>query len=389
MTDQTVGKENTTPYTIQVTEPESWKRAIKVSVDQGFFDEEYAKNLLKARKKHARPGFRKGKVPMAMVEKDLGGEVRMETLDEIIPKAYQTAMVEHKLYPVSDPVLDDLKFEEGSPIVLDLSVEIRPEIEATGYNDLSLTERKAELADGAVDEILERLRDSRATWDKVDRPAAKDDKAKIDITPMGEDGKPDTTKTVPDYGFDIGAEGNFDEFNEALTGAVVGDERDITVVYPDDYFTEELKGKTVAYHVTVKEIEEKTLPELDDAFASGLKDGQTLLELRAKTREELQAEETRKMEQQTNDEIIDLLIEKNPVDLPPTLVNQYLDSGVQEFKSRSEGMGRPVSDEDIAQYREGGREAAQRSIKAMLIMESIRRQEKNRDRQGRNQQPYR
>jgi trigger factor len=132
----------------------------------------------------------------------------------------------------------------------------------------------------------------------------------------------------------------------------------------------------VAYHVTVKEIEEKTLPELDDAFASGLKDGQTLLELRAKTREELQAEETRKMEQQTNDEIIDLLIEKNPVDLPPTLVNQYLDSGVQEFKSRSEGMGRPVSDEDIAQYREGGREAAQRSIKAMLIMESIRRQEK-------------
>lgn len=376
MTDQTSAKENHSPYSIQVTAPESWKRQIKVNVDQRFFDGEYAKNLREARKKHARPGFRKGKVPMGMVEKDLGGEVRMQTLDDIIPKAYETAMVEHKLHPVSDPVLENMKMDEGEPIELDLSVEVRPQIEPVGYNELPLTERKAELPDGAVDEIMERLRESRAVWEKVDRPANDGDRANIDITPLSETGEADPAKKVENYAFEVGADGNFDEFNAALKGAVAGDHREITVTYPDDYFTAELKGKTMSYQLEVREVAEKILPTLDDAFAANLLDGQTLLELRAKTRTELQNEEDEKVKQEINDEVLDLLIERNPVDLPPSLVNQYLDAGVKDFKSRAEGMGREVGDAEMAAYREGGRETAKKSLKAMLITEAIRRHEK-------------
>ena len=310
-----------------------------------------------------------------MVEQDMGPEVRMQALDDIIPKVYQAAMVEHKLVPVSDPVLENLKMDEGEPISLDLTVEIRPDVEAKDYNDLPLTEYSDSLEDGAVDEVLKRLQESRAIWNAVDRESRDGDKVMVDIVPEGEDGEPDLEKKVEDYPFEVGVEGNFEAFNDALSGVKAGDERSISVVYPDDYFSEDLRGKSMTYQATVKAVQEKSLPEMDDAFASSMADGQTLLELRAKTRDELLSEKKRQNQQRTRDQITDLLIERNAVELPPSLVNQYLDSAVEELKSRNAASGREIGDEEIAAYREGGREAAERTLRAMILLDSVRTQE--------------
>ncbi len=363
------------PYKTTVSSPESWKRVLDVEIDRDYFDGEYRKNLRLARKQHVRPGFRKGKVPLEMVEKDLGGEVRMDTLEAVVPRAYQAAVVEHALHPVTDPVMQDLKMDESEPVKVSLAVEIRPEIEAADYDDLPLTSREPELAENAVEETLNQLAASRAVWDVVERPAAAGDQLKVDITPLDEAGERQADQVAEDYSFEVGAEGNFAEFDEAMTGASAGDEREVSVSYPDDYVNEQLQGRTVTYHIVLKAVSEKSEPVIDDAFAASLKDGQTLLELRATVREELMAEETKKVEAASREQIVDLLVERNPVELPPSLIERYLDSSVEQMKQRSQYMGRPASDDDVKAFRESGRPQAERSLKAMIILESIRRKE--------------
>ena len=364
-----------TPFKMTISAPETWKRVLAVEIDRDYFDGEYQKNLRLARKQHVRAGFRKGKVPLNMVEKDLGGEVRMDTLEAVVPKAYQAAIVEHKFVPVTDPVMDDLSMDDGEPVKISLAVEIRPEIEAKDYDDLPLTPREPALAEGAVEETLQRLSDSRGVWNHVEREAESGDQVKVDITPLDESGQPEEEKAAKDYTFEIGAEGNFPEFDEAMIKAKAGDEREVKVTYPDDYSNEELRGTTVTYKIAVGEVLEKAVPIVDDAFAASLKEGQTLLELRGNIRDELLAEEKKKTEYEAREEIVNLLIERNSVDLPPSLVERYLDSSVEQMKQRSAYMNQPVTDEQLAELRVSGRPQAERSIRAMVILESIRRQE--------------
>ncbi len=371
----TAANEATAPFKTTVESPESWKRVIHVEITADHFQSTYAAKLREARKSHVRPGFRKGKVPMAMVEQDLGGEVRMDTLDALMPKAYQAAMVEHGFWPVSDPQLDDLKMDEGEPVTLDLSVEVRPEVEARDYDDLPLTTRSAELEDDAVDKALERIREGRSTWETVERAAASGDQVRVDITPLDDAGEPEADKLVEGYQFEVGNENNFDVFNEALDGAAVGDDREATVTYPDDYATEELKGRTVTYRLTLREVKERNAPELDDAFASSMEEGQTLLELRKKIRDELMKEAERKVDFETREEIVDKLLERNEVDLPPAMVSEYLDSSVEEMKQRATMYGQTMTAEQIAGYRETAKPDAERTLRAMFVLESIRKQE--------------
>jgi len=368
--------ETATPFKLTVTEPEMWQRVVQVEIESSHFESEYGKNLRKARKTHARPGFRKGKVPMAMVEVDLGGNVRMDTLEDIVPMAYQAALEEHKFHPVNDPVLKDLKMDEGEPVKLALEVEVRPQIEPRDYNGLPLTIRKAELKDGAVDEALEHLRSSRAPWETVERIAAKGDRVKIDIVPLGEDGEPDESRRTEGYQIELGDPNNFEAFDTAIIGAAVDADVQATISYPEDHPSEPLRGQSMIYSMTIRSITAKVLPELDDAFAAKIQDGQTLLELRAALREELQVEAERRVEHENREEIVDLLIARNTVDLPPSMVQDYVDGTVEEMTQRSKMYGRVPSDQEIAAYREGARPEAERTMKAMFILEAIRDAEK-------------
>jgi len=363
------------PFKLTVTEPEMWQRVIHVEIDPAHFEAEYGKNLRKARKDHARPGFRKGKVPLAMVEKDLGGGVRMDTLEDLVPQAYQAAMIEHGFHPVNDPVLKDLSMDEGAPVTLDLEVEVRPMIEAKDYDDLPLTAREAVLEDGAVDEALARLRESRAPWEIADRAAAAGDRVKVDIVPLDDAGEPDQERRTEGYQIELGDENNFEAFEAALTGAAAGDEVDAAVTYPDDHPSEALRGRSLTYRMKVLEVRERVLPELDDAFASSLKEGQTLLELRASLRDELLREEERRVEHARREEIVDRLLERNPVDVPPSMLEEYLNGMADEMRQRSAMYGRPVTDQELAAYREQGRAGAERTIKAMFVLEAVRRAE--------------
>ena len=361
--------------TSSIESPESWQRVVKIEVAREMFDKEYAQRLKKAAKSHQKPGFRKGRTPKAMVEKEIGDMVRMEATEEIIRQAWMVGLLENKLNPLTDPALENFKFEDDGPMTFDLMVEIRPEVKAENFDGIAVKQREVKVEEKDVVEVLDRLQESKATFEKVERAAEKDDQVLLDLVPQAWEGDPESGKRIDDQRLIVGGEGNLEAFNEGLLGMVAGDEKEISVKYPDEHPNENLKGQTVAFQCQVKEIAAKVVPELNDELAASVADGKTLEELRTEIQSDLEKEGERRIGQEMDQQILLALIEQNEIDLPPSMVKNYLDSGLEELHRRNSQGGRPNSEEEDAEYRELGKPHAEKALKGMLLLESIRSQE--------------
>ncbi|HOX25135.1 MAG TPA: trigger factor [Candidatus Krumholzibacteria bacterium] len=364
------------PFRLAVEAPEPCVRVIKVEVPRAEYNRQYQRRLAAAIRGHQRPGFRKGKTPPAIVEKEVGGRLRAETFEALVPQAFRAAVIEHRLLPITEPALENLVFDEDKDLAFDLRVEVRPDVTAADYDGLPVTERAVEVKTSEVDQVLERLRENRAIFETVQRPAATGDQVVVDLVPRRDDGSLDTDRQLAAQPVVIGAEQNLPAFNEALVGVEAGQERDITVTYAEDYPNPAMRDRTVTFHCRIGAVQAKILPEADDAFASRLQDGQTLLELRGRIREGLEAEARRRAAEELDEQLFDGLIARNEVPVPPSMVEAWLRSGLQELHQRNEQLGRPDSEQEDARYREAARPVAERQIKGMFLLEAVRRQEK-------------
>ncbi|MDY0110208.1 MAG: trigger factor [Candidatus Krumholzibacteria bacterium] len=364
------------PFRLTVEAPDPCRRVIKVQVPRSDYDRLYRERLTAAVRNHQRPGFRKGKTPRTVVEKELGGRLRAETFEALVPEAYRAAVIEHELYPLTEPALENLVFEDGQDLAFDLAIEVRPAVVADKYEGLRVEERAVEVTTAEVDEVIERLRESRAVYERVDRAAAADDLVKLDMVPLGQDGQPEETRRVTDQSVVVGAERNLPEFNEALPGIVAGQARDVTVTYPDEYPNPELRGRAVTFRLRATAVEAKVLPEIDDAFAAQLQDGQTLLELRGHIREQLLADARQRAAEDLDQQILEQLLAGHEVPVPPSMVETWLRSGLQEMHHHRRQQGlQPDADGD-QRYREAARPVAERQIKALFLLDAVRRQER-------------
>ena len=176
------------PISTVIESPEPWKRIVKARIERSHFDQEYTNRLKKAAKSHQKPGFRKGRTPRAVVEREMGDLIRTETVEALVPRAWMTALMEHKLSPVNEPTRENLDFGEEGPLKFDLVVEVRPEIELGDIDGLAVKRREAAVADKDVDEVLDRLRESRAVYEKVDRKSGQEDQILLDLVPAGPEG---------------------------------------------------------------------------------------------------------------------------------------------------------------------------------------------------------
>jgi trigger factor len=366
---------DSSPFQIEVEAPEPRQRVLKVVVPRAYFDREYKERLVAATKSYSRPGFRQGKTPAALVEQELGDRLKAETFEEVVPQAFRSAVVAHDLAPVTDPKLENLSFEADQPITFDLVIEVRPRVEAKDYENLPLQEEQARVADEEVDAVLARLRESHAIYEAVARPAVAGDRLTVDLVPLGEDGEPDLERRAEGQQLILGAEQNLPAFNSGLVGVEAGAECDLDVSYPDDYPNEALAGKTIRFRCNVTEVAGEQLPELNDAFASQFEEGQTLLELRGKIRAQLLAEAGARISRNLEEQLIDRLIERHDVAVPPALVEQYVTSGIEQLKGRSLQEGRQLTEEQEREYRDLTAPIARRVLAGMFIMEAIRRQE--------------
>jgi trigger factor len=365
----------TPSFSLTLESPDPCRRIIKVTVPRAEYERQYEQRLTRAVRGHQRPGFRKGKTPRAIVEKELGGRLRVDTVEALVPQAYRAAVIEHRLHPLTEPELSNLAFADDQDLTFDLAVEVKPEVTAQGYEGLRVTERAIDVSDQDVDEVLERLRDGRGFYEPAARAAAAGDRVLLDLVPLDADGAADEARRAVDQRVTVGAETNLPAFNEALPGAQAGDTRDVTVTYPDAYPNPDLQGRTVTFRAEVKAVEQKVLPALDDAFAAQLDEGQTLLELRARIREGLTAEARQRAAEDLDAQILEQLIAANDVPVPPSMVEAWLQSGLQEQQRRHQHAGRPMTEEEDRHFREVARPVAEHQIKGLFLLESVQRQQ--------------
>ncbi len=361
--------------TTRLESPEPWQRVIKVEISRDFFDREYNDRLKKAVKSHSKPGFRKGRIPRAVVEKEKGPLIRMDTIEALVPKAWLAGVMEHKLSPLTDPALENLDFGDEGPLKFDLKVEVRPEVEIGDYEGFTVKKREVKVLDPEIDEVLERLRQSKATFQAVDRAAEEGDQIILDLVPSGQDGQPDETRRITDQKLVLGAEGNMSAFNEALAGVKAGGEPDIEVAYPQDHPNEGLRGRTITFHCRVKEVAAKIVPELDDELAASLEEGKTLDDLKNDIRDNLLQEAERRVQQEMDQQVQAELVRRNDVSLPPSMVARYLESGLEELHRRNLQIGRENTEEEDKEYLDVGRPHAEKALKAMLLMEAVQQKE--------------
>ena len=305
-----------------VTELADSKVKIDVSVDAEALQQRLDRAARALAGELKLPGFRKGKVPPQLVLQRVGREaVLEEALRDSLPEWYERALTESGINPVGDPKLDVGELPaEGEDLRFSIEVGVRPKAELGEYRGLEVGRAELEVPDDAVQSELDRLREGFASLAPVERAAAPGDSLLIDFE-GAIDGEPFEGSESKDFLIELGSEGLLPEFDAALAGALAGEERTVEVTFPDDHRPEELAGKTASFDVTVKEVREKDLPELDDDFASEASEFDTLDELRDHIRSRISEAFERRAEAEFREAAVEAAAENATIDLPHELVH--------------------------------------------------------------------
>jgi trigger factor len=291
------------------------------------------------------PGFRKGKVPPPIVIRRLGREA---VLDEALRSAlgawYEDAIEEAGIAPVGQPDLDMGELpDEGEPLSFSIEIGVRPRAKLGEYKGLEVGRREPAVADSAVDEELERLRERSATLETVERPAAEGDHVVIDYV-GSVDGEEFDGGTGRDQLLELGSGRLIPGFEEQLTGSSAGDQRTIEVTFPEDYQATELAGKPAKFDATVTEVKAKRLPQIDDEFATEAGGFDTVAELREDIANRLEGIEERAIEREFEEAALDAAVAEAEVDVPEKLVHARAHELLDETMS---ALGRQGISKDV------------------------------------------
>ena len=314
------------------------KLTIEVSADD--LEKALQAAYLKEKNKISVPGFRKGKVPRAMIEKMYGPEIFYDdAANRLIPDAYAEAADESKLEIASQPKIDVVQLEKGKPFIFTAEVAVKPEVTLGEYKGLEVEKTDTAVTDEEVDAQVEKERDSNARTITVDdRPVQKGDQTIIDFEGFV-DGVAFEGGKGEDYPLTIGSDAFIPGFEDQLIGAEKGAEVEVKVQFPAEYHAEDLAGKPAVFKVTVKEIKAKELPALDDDFAQDVSEFNTLEEYKADVRKKLEEKKAAAAKEAKEEAAIAKAIENAQMDIPEAMIDTQTRQMMDEFASRLQQQG--------------------------------------------------
>jgi trigger factor len=320
-------------------------------------------------------GFRPGKVPRNVLKQVYGRQVNGEVVAQLVEKGLLHAVEKHELQIVAQPEMTDQpEIKKGEPLTFKATVEIRPTLESVNTDGLEITRRKVDISDEAVNERVEQMRRENADVQVPEpmRPSKAGDELMIDYA-VSVDGELKPDMSAEGRPVELGADQLIEEFEKGLVGLTPGDETTIDVTFPEDHQDESLRGKTATFAITVKELREKLLPELDDEFAKDCGDYATLLELRLKIRKDLEEQAEQRAESELREKVIDKLVEINDVPAPPSMIEQEQRRMLQEiYQLMQMGVSPEMLGDD---FQANMAERAEKKVKAAILLGAVARSE--------------
>ena len=357
----------------------STRREIQVEIPVAEVNRETESLIQKYQKLARIPGFRRGHVPASVIRQRFSEDLKSEVVEALVPRYFRKEADKQGLIPVSQPQVTDLHLKDNEPLRFKASFEVMPEVKVEGYKELRSEKAEITVTDEEVEKSLAGIREQHATYTSVEgRPLADGDYAQVSLDgqPKDGDGKP---VHMDEIMVEIAGKDTMPEFTENLRGASAGDERVFDVVYAQDAAEQRLAGKTFTYTVKVQSIKQKTLPELDDQFATQLGEFKTLDEVRQRIREGMEAERKHTAEHEAKDKLVAELVKRSEFEVPEALVDRQIDVRLERGLRALAAQGMKAEDikkMDLNRLRVGQREQALQEVKASLLLDKIAEEEK-------------
>ena len=326
------------------------------------------------------PGFRKGKAPKNMVERQVGVErIQQEALERILPRFIDEAAKEHSLDMVTQPELIDYKFEAGKDVEATLKVEVKPELTVGEYKNLKIDVEDAVVAPDAVEKSIERLLQQYSEVKTVEeaRNAKDTDIVVIDFEGYA-NGEKINGGAGKDYNLDLAHSNFIPGFAEGIVGKPMNEEFDVNVTFPVEYHEESLKGQPAVFKVTVKEIKERILPELDDAFAKKVANMETVDALKEDIKKHLELQRESANQQKAESAVFEKVLETVKVEIPQSMIEREAQALRAEYEERFSMQGLSLDNVFKSQGQDVEKvlsEEAESRIKNTLLIDKIAKNE--------------
>ncbi|ATD55666.1 trigger factor [Clostridium chauvoei] len=354
----------------------------EVTVEAKEFQKALTKAYNKNVKKFNVPGFRKGKVPMAIVKQYYGvGALMEDAINFAIEASYPQTLSENNIIPVDYPKVDILTAEEGKDFVYTAEVTVYPEVQLGEYKGLKVEKPSYSISDEEINAKLKEMQEKNARIEsKEDAAIEKGNLAVIDFKGFV-DGEAFQGGEGADYTLEIGSGTFIDNFEDQLVGAKIGDKVEVNVTFPENYGKEELNGKPAKFEVTVKDIKIKELPALDDEFAKEVSEFDTLAEVKEDITKKLEEANKAREEREYEEAIINAVVENAKVEVPEVMVNKEIDSMVKSLEQRLQYQGLTLDQyfqftgTDADKMRDYMKENAAKKVKTDLVLEAVEKAE--------------
>lgn len=351
---------------------------LEFTIEAAKFDEGMKKVYEKTAKYINIPGFRKGKAPMSIVEKHYGAEIFYEdTFNEVVPAEYERELKENNIEAVSKPDIEVKQIGKGKDLIFTAVVQTKPEVKLGKYKGIQLKKIEYNVSEEDINHELEHMQDRNSRLVNIeDRPVEDGDITVIDFEGFV-DGKAFEGGKAENHELTIGSKTFIPGFEDQIIGMKIEEEKDINVKFPDEYFSEELKGKDATFKVKLHEIKKKELPELNDEFAKDTSEFDTLEELKKSIKEKLEEENKNKAKYETEDEAIKAVTDSAEVEIPSGMIETELDNMIREMETRLSYQGMKLETylqmlgKTMEEFRKENEEQAKNSVKTRLTLEAI------------------
>lgn len=329
------------------------------------------------------PGFRKGKAPRRILEMNIGKEAILdEAFDRVAQKAFDEALKQENLDPVDRPQVDIVTLEEGKNVVFKATITPVPEVTLGEYKGLKVAKDAVEVKDEQVEEQVKNILNHHAKMVDAEEGAtvANDDFITLDF--KGEvDGVAFAGGEGKDYPLQIGSHSFIDTFEDQLVGLKVGEEKDVNVTFPEEYHAKDLAGKAAVFHCKINSIKHKEMPELTDEFVKASTSYESIEDMKAKLRENIEKNAQREADTKRRNEILKQATDNITVDIPEVMVENRVSNMIQELSVNLENQGMNLdaylkyANMDMAKLREQYKESAAIAVKTDLMLDAVAKAE--------------
>ena len=356
---------------------------LEITIEAEKFDNAIKKVYFQNAKYFNIPGFRKGKAPQNIVEKYYGKEIFYEdAFNEVVPAEYEKALEENKIDAVSKPEIDVITMEKGQDLVFTAIVQTKPEAKLKKYKGIEIEKIEYNVKDSDIENELKDMQDKNSRLVTVEnRAAQKDDTAVIDFEGFV-DGVPFDGGKGENYNLVLGSHSFIEGFEDQVIGMNVGEEKEINVTFPEEYFSKNLAGKPAIFKVKLNELKKKELPELDDEFAKDVSEYDTLKELKQSIKEKLEKQFKDREKYEKEDAAVRELVNELEVDIPSGMIEMEVENMMRDMEQRMSYQGLKMEqylkmmNKTEEQFKKEYEPQALDAIKSRLAIEVVIKSEK-------------